>query len=137
MKVIIIIIIIIIIIKTQHDKMLCPVYHAFPEKYGFNESDYPSPWYVHSHPQPSKENNKAKILWDIPWQLEKCPKNGANKPDISMLDMKNKEWSLVEGTICTPGTIIAERTKNKCNEYVDRLGIKNLYPGCKFKLISP
>ena len=54
----------------------------------------------------AKENNEAKILWDIPWQLEKCPKNGANKPDINILDKKNKEWSLVKGTICTPGTIV-------------------------------
>ena len=70
--------------------------------------------------------SQAKILWDIPWQLEKCPKNGANTPDINLLDKKNKVWSLVEGTICSPGTI-AERTKYKQNKYVDlRLGIKNL-----------
>ena len=42
-------------------------------------------------------------------ELEKCPKDGANKPDISILDKKHKEWSLVKGTIFTPGTI-AERT---------------------------
>ena len=53
------------------------------------------------HPQPSQENREAKILWDIPWQLEKCPKGGANEPDIIILDKKNKEWSLVEGTIYT------------------------------------
>ena len=81
--------------KTRHDKMLRPVSHALLEKYGFNESDYPSPWYMQSHPQPSKKKNVAKILWDIPWQLEKCPKNGANKPDISILDRKNEEWCLV------------------------------------------
>ena len=69
------------------------------KKYGFDESDYPSPWYVQSHPQLSKEKNEAKILWDIPWQLEKCPKNGANKPDINILDKTNKVWSLVEGMI--------------------------------------
>ena len=88
------------------------------------------------HPQPSQENSEAKILWDIPWQLEKCPKAGANKPDISILDKKNKEWSLAEGTIYTPGTI-AERNKNKRNKYMDlRLRIKNLYPGYKVKLIT-
>ena len=85
--------------------MLRPVYHALLEKYGFNESDYSSPWHMQSHPQPSIENKEAKILWDILWQLEKCPKDGANKPHISILDKKNKEWSLVEGMICTPGTI--------------------------------
>ena len=59
-KVIIAIIIIIIIIriaqslyKTQHDKMLRPVYHVPLGKYGFDESDYSSPWCMQSHPQPS------------------------------------------------------------------------------------
>ena len=85
--------------------MLRPVYHALLEKYGFDESDS-SPWYTQPHPQPSKKNNEAKILWDIPWQ------DGANKSDIGILDKKNKEWSPVEGTMCTPGTI-AERTKYK------------------------
>ena len=39
--------------KTQHDKMLRPVYHVPLGKYGFDESDYSSPWYMQSHPQPS------------------------------------------------------------------------------------
>ena len=70
------------------------------------------------------------------YNLKKCPKDGGNKPDISILDKKNKEWSLVEGTICTPGTI-AERTKYKHNKYVGlMLGIKNFYPGYKVKLIT-
>ena len=42
----------------------------------------------------------------------------------------------MEGTICTSGTI-AERTKYKQNKYVDlRLGIKNLCPVYKVKLIT-
>ena len=56
-----------------------------------------------------RKQRRAKILWNIPWQHETFPKNDANKPDISVLDKKNKEQTLVEGTICTPGTI-AERT---------------------------
>lgn len=36
--------------------------------------------------------SKAKVLWDIPWHLEKCPRNGANKPDMSVLDKMNEEW---------------------------------------------
>ena len=91
----IIIIIIIITITTLFQ------IHALLKKYGFDESDYSSPWYMQLHPHPSQENSEAKILWDIPWKLEKCPKDGANEPDISILDKKNKEWSLVEGTIYT------------------------------------
>ena len=55
-----IIIIIIIIIITLFQ------IHALLEKYGFDESDYSSPWYMQLHPQPSQENSEAKILWDIP-----------------------------------------------------------------------
>ena len=125
--------------KTQYDKIRCPVYHALREKYGFDESDYSSPWFMQSHTLPSQENNKVKIFWDIPWQLEKCPKdsaNNTNKPDVSILDKKYKEWSLMEGTISTPGTI-AEIIKYKQNKYVDlKLGIKNLYLGYKVKLIT-
>ena len=42
--------------------MLPHVYHALLEKYGFDESDYASPCYMQSHPQPGKESNDAKIL---------------------------------------------------------------------------
>ena len=56
--------------------------------------------------------------------------------DIMGPTKKNKEWILVEGTICTPGPI-SERTKYKKNKYVHlRLGIKKLYPAHKVKLIT-
>ena len=45
---------------------------------------------------------------------------------------ESKEWSLVEGRMCTPGTI-TKRTKYKQNKYLD---LKNLYPGYKVKLIT-
>ena len=49
--------------------------------------------------------------------------NGANRPDISVLDKKNKEWIIIEGTICNPGTITM-RTKHKKDKYIDlKLGI--------------
>ena len=75
-------------------------------------------------------------MWDIPWKLEKCPMNGANRPDISVLDKKNKEWIIIEGKTCNPGKITM-RTKHKKDKYIDlKLGIKNLYPGHKVKLIT-
>ena len=43
--------------KTRHDKMLRPVYHALLEKYGFNESDYSSPWHVYP---PSAKQRKQR-----------------------------------------------------------------------------
>lgn len=62
---------------------------------------------------------------------KKCPRNGANKPDISVLDKVNKEWFITEGTICFPGTIPA-RTMFKGDKYADlRIGVKSLYSGHK------
>ena len=62
--------------------------------------------------------------------------NGANRPEISVLDKKNKEWIIIEGTICNPGTITM-RTKHKKDKYIDlKLGIKNLYPDHKVNLIT-
>ena len=122
--------------KARHDRMLRPVYHALLERYKFEESEYSNPWYKQFYPQPSQENNEAKILWGIPWKLEKCPMNGANRPDISVLDKKNKEWIIIEGTICNPGKI-KTRAKQKKDKYIDlKLGIKNLYSGNKVKLIT-
>ena len=79
---------------------------------------------------------KNKVLWDIPWHLEKCPKNGANKPDISVLDKVNKEWFIIEGTVCLPGTIPA-RTMLKRDKYADlRIGVKSLFSGHKVSSIG-
>ena len=86
----------------------------------------------------AKKTTKQRYYETYQGNLKKCPKDGANKPGISLLDKKNKEWSLVEGTICTLGTI-AERTNYKQNKlkYVDlRLGIKNLYPGYKLARLT-
>ena len=88
-------------------------------------------------PSQTKKTTKQRYYGTYHGNLKSVlTENGANKPDISILDKKNKVWSLVEGTICTPGTI-AERTKYKRDKFVDlRLGIKNFYPGYKVKLIT-
>ena len=46
----------------------------------------------------------------------KIPRNGANKPDVNVLDKINKEWFIIEGTTCMPRTIPA-RTMFKRDEY--------------------
>ena len=75
------------------------------EKYEFSESQFFQPWYKQSHSVPCLE--KAKVLWDIPWHLEKCPRNGANKPVVNVFDKVNKERFIIEGTTCMPRTIPA------------------------------
>ena len=69
------------------------------------------------------ENDTAKVLWYIPWHLGKCTRKGAIKPDKSVLDKMNKEWYIIEGTVCVPGTIPA-RTMFKRDKYADlKLGV--------------
>ena len=104
--------------KDRHDKMIRPLYHSLLGKYELTESQSSQPWYKQSHPVPCLENDKSKVLWDIPLHLERCPRNGANKPDISALDKVNKEWFIIEGTICMPGTLSA-RTMFKRDKYAD------------------
>ena len=96
--------------------MLRPLYRSILEKYKFSESQHSLPWHEQSHPVPSLENDKAKVLWDIPWQLEKCPRNGVNKPDMSVLDKAKKESYIIEGTVVVPGTITAKLLfkRDKC-----------------------
>ena len=94
------------------------------------------PWYKQSHPVPCLENEKAQVLWNIPWHLEKCPRSGANKPDISVLDEVNKEWFIIEGTVCLPGTRPA-RIMLKRDKYGNlRIGVRSLYSGHKVSSIE-
>ena len=45
-------------------------------------------WYKQAMPKSSTENDEAKILWATPIYREKAQKNGANKPDTTIFDMK-------------------------------------------------
>ena len=75
---------------------------------------------MQSHPQPCKENNGANILWDIvPWQLEKCSKDGANKPDIRVITRQEEQRMVSSGRYDTYSSdIIVERTKLVLTEQV-------------------
>ena len=61
---------------------------------------------------------RSKDLVGYTLEIGKCPMNGANRPDIRILDRKNKEWIIIEGTICNPGTITM-RTKHKNDKCID------------------
>ena len=118
--------------KDSHDKMLRPLYHSADWKstnlvnlYSLNRGTSKA---TGLHVWRKKRKSCA---WDIPLHLEKCPRNGANKPDMSDLDKVNKEWFIIKGIICMPGTIPA-RTMFKKEKYADlKLGLKSLYPGHK------
>ena len=39
------------------------------------------------------------IIMIIPIHLDIAPQDGANKPDIMVMDMKKEQWILIEGTV--------------------------------------
>ena len=45
------------------------------------------------------ENENAKILSDVPFQLQKAPENGANKIDMAVYNKQTNNWTLLEGTV--------------------------------------
>ena len=50
---------------------------------------------------------------------------------MSVLDKMNKDWCIIEGTVCVPGKIRA-RSMFKTDKYGDsRQEVKSLYPGHK------
>ena len=117
--------------KARHDRMLRPIYHQIISLYGFTEHEDQTPWHEQPTPKPSVENERAKILWDIPIYLDVAPGNGANKPDLVVLDKDKETCIIVEGTVCNTGCI-QERTLCKQQKYTDlRSGLKRLYPNHK------
>ena len=77
--------------KARRDRMLRPVYHQMLSLYGFVTDQDSTPWYKQSLPNNSVDNEKAKILWDIPIQLDIAPQDSANKPDIMVVDKKKEQ----------------------------------------------
>ena len=104
--------------RIKHDRMLRPPYHSILEKYEFSESEKSLPWYKHLAFQFNVWRMIKQKYDGIFHHLEKYPRNGANKPDMNVLDKMNKEWYIIEGTVCMLGTIPA-RTMFKRDKYED------------------
>ena len=113
--------------KARHDKMLRPIYYRLLEKYNLLNQQNLLPWYRQPPPLATVENSRARIFWDVQHLLSTCPEEGANKPDIIVLDKEKDMAYVIEGTICEIGKI-EERTLTKQNKYIDlRYGLKRLF----------
>ena len=76
----------------------------------FDESKSRKPWFEQSEPQPVREKEHIKVLWDIPHHVDRRPTDNAIKPDITIVNHDQKEVTLIEGTVCSVGMI------NQCEE---------------------
>ena len=92
---------------ARHDPMLRPVYYAILKTLGItnNEEDETIPWYRELQPKCCVETKEVKVLWNIPLHLDIVPKDGANKPDISICNKKEHQWLIFQGTVCNIGQI--------------------------------
>ena len=86
--------------------MLRPVYYSMLRKYRFDENKSRKPWFDdQSEPQPVREKEHIKVLWDIPHYVDKRPTDNAIKPDITIVNHDQKKVTLIEGTVCSVGMI--------------------------------
>ena len=96
--------------------------------FAFEESNIGVPWYKQALPLVNMENERAKILWDIPMHLGKRPSYNAIKPDMIIIDNEARNILLIEGTICAPG-YIEKRDKEKQKKYTEmRKSLERLNP---------
>eukprot|EP00112_Aurelia_sp_Birch-Aquarium-sp1_P019298 Seg4747.2 transcript_id=Seg4747.2/GoldUCD/mRNA.D3Y31 product="hypothetical protein" protein_id=Seg4747.2/GoldUCD/D3Y31 len=122
--------------KARHDKTLRPVYHLIRATFEFDGSNYGIPWYKQALPHASIENDRAKIMWDIPMHLDKRPSSNAIRPDILIIDKEARKISLIEGTICAPGCV-AKREKEKQDKYSEmRKSLERLNRGYEIDQIN-
>ena len=125
--------------KARQDRSLRPIttiYHCLLENYNFQDSNNEKSWSQQRPQSPLVENENAKILWDILFQLQKAPENEANKIDMAEYDKQTYNWTLLEGKVCQVGTI-ADKTAKKQENYAElRVGIKQLYTSTSVKQIN-
>ena len=67
------------------------MYHLIRAKFEFDKSNRGVPWYKQALPLGSIENERAKIIWDIPVHLDKGPSNNAIKPDTLIIDKEARK----------------------------------------------
>ena len=97
------------------------------------ENDDSKAWYKQAIPKVRTDNDEAKILWDTPIYREKAPENEANKPDMTIFDMRKRVIILVEGTVCNIRQTNDRNNYKKRNNLDLRMGLRKLYPDYEIK----
>ena len=116
--------------------MLCPVYHALLEKYGFDESDYPLHGTCNLICSQAKEITKQRYYGTYHGNLISVLRT----VQISQISVYQTRRTTKYGLYWQARYVLQEqllKEPNKQNKYVHpRLGIKNLYRSYKVKLIT-
>ena len=94
----------------RHDEVARILHWKLCQKWGFESAET---WYNHK-PECVLENDDCKMLWDFPIQTDKEMEH--NKPDITVVDKKNKVTLLIDPT-CPFDTRISQKEQEKNTNY--------------------
>ena len=126
--------------KARHDRLLRPICHCLLEKYNFQQSENEKPWYQQRPPSAVMENENAKIIWNVPFQPQKAPENGANNIDMAVYDKKTNKWTLLNtlsAKLAHFSINIANKKAKKQEKYTEICaGIKTFYKSTSVRQIN-
>ena len=113
----------------RHDRALLAVYHDLCKHYGFEVT--PRWWEL--EPLPVRENQHAKILWDVPIPTDK--EIVARRPDVFLQDKGNRWLYLIEMVVAWD-SLQVERRAEKLSKYRDLCAnLRRQFPGYRLELV--
>ena len=98
--------------QVKYDNVAKFLHWKLCEKWGFIKAEK---WYIHK-PEKVLESENCKILWDFLIQTDKNLEH--NRPDITLIDKKNKKYILIDPT-CLFDTRIDKKEEEKSTNYSD------------------
>ena len=113
----------------RHDRALLAVYHDLCKHYGFEVT--PRWWEL--EPLPVRENQHAKILWDVPIPTDK--EIVARRPDVFLQDKGNRRLYLIEMAVAWD-SLQVERRAEKLSKYGDLCAdLRRQFPGYRLDVV--
>ena len=113
----------------RHDRALLVVYYDLCKHYGFEVT--PRWWEL--EPLPIRENQNAKILWDVPIPTDRDIV--ARRPDVFLQDKKTKRLYLIEMAVAWD-SIQVERRAEKLSKYGDLCAdLRGQFPGYRLDIV--
>ena len=113
----------------RHDRALLVVYHDLCKHYGFEVT--PKWWEL--KPLPVRENQHAKIPWDVPIPTDK--EIVARHSDVFLQDKGNRQLYLIEMAVAWD-SLQVERRAEKLSKYGDLCAdLRRQFPGYRLDVV--
>ena len=98
--------------RKRHDGVAKALHWDLCRGYGLEHTEK---WYDHK-PEPVRENQDVKILWDFTIQTDK--KITHNRPDIVLIDKRNSKCQIID-VACPGDKRIQDKEREKIEKYTD------------------